>query len=129
MVVAKATEGDVKGLYNWAYRVGLEIVCGAFRQLGESHAKNHLLRIVKELRAEASPERFRSKFVSLLSEAMGDFDVPILFPKVLKVDERLRLDEFNRISSLILMGLWDALATFIREKDKDKFCSERKGGE
>lgn len=114
-------------LYKWAFRVGSSIVCSASEKYGEEGAENYILRIIKELRNERMPERFRFKLASILTDAMNDLRLGESFPRVLKTREKLRLDEFYRLSSLILMGLWDSYSAFLR--DKDKLCSSKKGGE
>lgn len=123
-------EDGKSDLYKWAYRTGLRIICGAYSMYGDKSARNYLSRIIKELRAERSPERFRSKLAILLTGVMDDLNVEEMFPKVLKSDKRMRLDEFYRISSLILMGLWDSLVSFSKEKDKESICKKSsEGGE
>lgn len=127
--VAEA-ERDGRNLYNWSYRAGRSIICSALERFGERQARNYLLRIIKELRTEASPERFRSKFVSSLAEAFSDLEIPMSFPRILKSDARLSLDEFHRLSSIILMGLWDAFASFASAPNLNEFCKgKEEGGE
>ena len=109
-----------KGIYNWAYMLGAKILCRAQDKFNPEVAENMLLRILRELRNEMMADRFRWKLSKLISDTLSSLDVVASFIPQLKEEKKWTLDDFYRISSLILMGLWDSYSTF--KQNVKKLC-------
>ena len=112
-----------RGIYDWAYRAGQEIIERLEALFGEDGAGKRMENALLVLRSELIPERFRRAIIDLLIETRSSTEIP----DVVKVEKRWTTDEFYRYSTAILAGFFDALNRWRAGKKREG--EEEKGEE
>jgi len=102
-------------LYEWAFRAGLIMYECLEGKYGSEGAQKRLKNIILNLRSESLPDKFRRELVNSIIEVVEDRR-EVSFRDEIRSEHSWSVSEFQRYSTAILAGLYDALQAKMREK-------------
>jgi hypothetical protein len=88
---------------------------------GKEGAEKRMSTILLNLRSELLSDKFRRELVNILIEVEPK---EVAFPREVKEEKAWKVSEFNRYSTAILAGFFDALQNWRQEKKKIKEGNE-----